>query len=378
MISYRVIAFVSIHSMQGNDSNLKRTVASSIVALLLLAMVTASATTAGTAADPLITLSYLDGTFAASLKAEISQALGDAAGKSMNSLEALYREYLEYDFAPSFARISLATGDCVILSAGSSFILQSGSAALTDMDGTVINISTGKTVSSGGRLTLRQRYFCAENTTAAITANSASAGIVDGYYFIETAVPNRPHPVFRDIRERDWYYPAVDYVYNNNLFGGTAPNTFSPDVPMTRGMFVTVLYRLEKEPAAGIGGQFADVRDTSLYYYDAVTWASGNNIVLGYNDSAFGPNDPVTREQMATIIYRYAQYKQRDMSAPGAAFDAFPDRGDVSGYAAAAMRWAVSHGIINGSDGRLLPRNTATRAQVAQIITNYATTVGAG
>ena len=362
--------------MRGN--NLKRTAASIIVAVLLLLMVTASATTAGTAAEPLITLSYLDGTFAASLKTEITQMLGDSAGKSLNNLNALYRNYLEYSFAPAFMRVSLAAADSVILSMGSSFILQSGSATLAAVDGTVINISTGQSVSSGGRLALRQRYFCTENTTAVITANSSSTGNVDGYYFIDTAAPNRPHPVFRDVRERDWYYPAVDYVYNNNLFGGTAPNTFSPDTPMTRGMFVTVLYRLEGEPEVRDGGQFKDVQDTSLYYYKAVTWANANNIVLGYNSGAFGPNDPVTREQMATIIYRYAQYKQRDMSSQGSAFDVFPDKGDVSEYAAQAMRWAVTWSIINGSNGRLLPRNTATRAQVAQIIANYSTTTAFG
>ena len=353
---------------------MKRT--ASIVALLLLIMVTASATTAGTTTDPLITLSYLDGTFAASLKTEISNMLGGAADKSMNSLDSLYRDYLDYAFAPSFERISLSSGDSVVLTMGSSFILQSGSVTLTSVEGTVINIATGRTVSSGGRLNARQRYFCAENTSALITADSASAGSVDGYYFINTAVPNRTHPVFRDVRERDWYYNAVDFVYNNNLFGGTAPNTFSPDVPMTRGMFVTVLYRLESEPEAGTGGQFSDVKDSSLYYYDAVTWANANGIVLGHSDGTFGPNDPVTREQMAAIIHRYAQYKQRDMSSPGSTFDTFPDRGDVSGYAAPAMRWAVSQGIINGSDGRLLPQHTATRAQVAQIITNYAATIG--
>ena len=361
--------------MRGNDFDLKRTAAAGIVALLLLLMVTASATTAGSSSDPLITLSYLDGTFAASLKSEISQTLGGATGISTGNLDKLYRSNVEYSFAPRFTRISLDSGDSAILNMGSSFILLSGSATLTAVDGTVINITTAQTVSSGGRLSQNQRYFCAENTTAVVTANSASTGYVDGYYYIELAIPNWPHPVFRDVRERDWYYIAVDFVYNKSLFGGTTSNTFSPDVPMTRGMFVTVLYRLEGEPVAGTGGQFTDVLDTSLYYYDAVTWANTNNIVLGYSNGAFGPNNPVTREQIATIIYRYAEYKQRDMSSQGTAFNAFPDTGNVSDYAVSAMRWAVSRGIINGSNGRLMPGNTATRAQVAQIITNYATIV---
>ena len=376
MIPYPIIT-QHASTLRGTDTDLKRTVAASIVAVLLLLMVTASATTAGSSSDPLITLSFLDGTFAASLKTEISQTLGDAADKSLNNLDKLYRDNVEYDFSPGFTRVSLALGDSAILTMGSSFILLSGSATLTAAEGTVVNVTTGQTVALGVKLSLRQRYFCAENTTAVITANSASAGSVDGFYHIDPAVPNRQHPVFRDVRERDWYYSAVDYVYNNNLFGGTTSNTFSPNVPMTRAMFVTVLYRLEKEPAVGAGGQFSDVKDSSLYYYNAVTWANANNIVLGYSNGTFGPNDPITREQMATIIYRYAEYRQRDMSSPGSAYNAFPDTGNVSSYASSAMRWAVSWGIINGSDGKLLPRNTASRAQVAQIITNYATTVGA-
>ena len=361
---------------RGIDADLKRTIALCIVVLLLVFTVTASASTAGTAADPLISLSYLDGVFAASLKTEISQTLENAADRAIDRLNGLYGNYVGYSFAQSFTRISLAAGDTVMLAMGGSFILLSGSATLTSANGTVINISTGREVAAGTRLTQYQRYFCVEDTTATITANSASSGQMDGYYLANTAVTNRPHHVFRDVMENDWYYPAVDLVYNNNLFGGTAPDTFSPAASMTRGMFVTVLYRLEGAPAVGQGGQFTDVQNTSQYYYDPVTWANANNVVLGYSSGMFGPNDPVTREQMAAIMYRYAEHKQRDMSAPGSVYDTFPDRGGVSGYAVEAMRWAVSWGVINGSNGMLLPRNTATRAQVAQIIKNFVELIG--
>ena len=354
---------------------MKRTISAGIVLLLLLFIVTASAAPPGSSANPLISLSELEGKIAESLKSDISQALGSAADISMNKLDELYREYAGFDFNPRFTRIPLAVGDTVTLSMGSSFILLSGSGTLSKVSGTVINVSTGETVVAGNRLAQYQRYFCAENSSAVITANSASTGQVDGYYIVDYAAPNRQHPVFRDVMEKDWYYAAVDFVYNNNLFGGTTPNTFSPAVSMTRGMFVTVLYRLEGEPTVGSGGQFSDVRNTSLYYYDAVTWANASNVVLGYSNGAFGPDDPVTIEQMATIIYRYAEYKQRDMIESGSAYNSFPDRGDVSGYAATAMSWTVSKGIINGANGRLLPRNTATRAEVAQIIMNYVTII---
>ena len=297
--------------------------------------------------------------------------LGGAADNAAVKLDGIFRDNVRYNFAPRFTRVSLSTGDMVLLSAGGSFVPLTGSATLSFVDGTVIDVSAGRTVSSGTRLTQNRRYFCVEDTVAIITANSASAGQVDGFYNIETAVPRLPHPVFKDIMDNDWYYSAVDFVYSRNLFGGTLPNTFSPGVPMTRGMFVTVLHRLDGRPNAGSGGQFPDVRDASHYYYNAVTWANANNIVRGYSDGTFRPNESITREQMAAIIYRYAEYKRLDLSATESTYITFPDRTDVSSYAADAMRWAVSKGVINGSNGKLMPKSTATRAQVAQIIFNY-------
>ena len=362
---------------------MKRTIAAGLVIFLLLFMSTASASTAGTVADPLISLSYLEGAFSETLRADIAGMLGETAGRAMNRLDEIYGNNMGYDVTARFTRVSLSAGDTITLTMGGSFILLSGTATLTANSGTVINITTAIETPAGTQLIQDHRYFCAENTTAVISAGSASVGYVDGYGHYaadttettdttDTVATNQEHPVFRDVMESDWFYSAVDYVYRNNLFGGTTQNTFSPTVSMTRGMFVSVLYRLEGQPEAGPGGQFTDVRNTSLYYYDAVTWANSSNVVLGYSDGTFGPNDPVTREQMATIIYRYAQYKQRDMAEPDSSYNAFTDRGDVSAYAVSAMRWTVSWGLISGTDGKLLPRNTATRAEVAQIISNYA------
>ena len=339
-------------------------------------MVTASASSAGTATDPLISLSYLNGAFSTELKDDVSQALESTADNALDKLDGLYSTYASYSFAARFTRISLSTGDSVMLTMGSSFVLLSGSATLASSDGTVINISSGAAVAPDTRLSRNNRYFCAEDGTALITASSSAIGQVDGYYHIVPAVPVIPHPVFRDVTDKDWFYAAVDFVYTNNLFGGTSSNTFSPSASMTRGMFVTVLYRLEGSPSVGAGGQFTDVRNTSQYYYDAVTWANANNIVRGYSNGSFRPNDAVTREQTATIMHRYAEYKNRDLSASNTALNPFSDSGNVSGYALDAMRWAVSKGLISGSGGRLLPRSTATRAQVAQMISDYVSKVG--
>jgi hypothetical protein len=169
----------------------------------------------------------------------------------------------------------------------------------------------------------------------------------------------------------------VDYVYKSALFSGTAADKFSPAAPMTRGMFVTVLYRLDGKPSASGEVSFSDVGDASQYYYDAVRWASASGVVNGYDDGTFRPNASVTREQMAAIMYRYATFKGVDVAASDdSAFDAFSDRGSVSAYAETAVRWAAARRVINGSDGKLNPAGDAPRAQVAQIVLNFRTVIG--
>ena len=354
---------------------MKKMVAAVLILLTLQCMVTASAST-GSAENPLISLSYLDGVFAVSLRAEINQTLGGAADRAIGRLDEIYRNYIGYSFAARYTRISLTADGTVALSSGASFILLSGTASLTVTSGEVVNVSNGNVVASGSRLMRNHRYFCTENTTAIVTATAASVGQVDGYYLLDGAGITVPTYVFVDVSQNDWFFTAVDFVYQNGLFTGTSANTFSPGTSMTRGMFVTVLHRLDELPEAGPGGGFTDVSNPSAYYYNAVTWANANNIVAGYTDGTFRPDRAVTREEMAAIMHRYAEYKRRDMSTPGNVFDTFPDRSDVSSYAVAPMRWAVSWEIIRGSGGMLLPRNTATRAEVAQIIFNYCEKIG--
>jgi len=340
--------------------------------LFLLALTaTASSTAPGSSGDPLLTRSYLEGPFAASLRSDATSALGGSADKALGRLDELYMDVVGYDFAPRFTPVSLPSGGAVALSSGASFVLLSGSASLTVTGGTVINISSGSETASGSPLALNQRYFCTEDTRAVVTAATPATGQVDGYFFAQGAtVAPKPLP-FADVPTGAWFFPAIEFVYKNEYFMGTSATAFSPGASMTRGMFVTVLHRLEGRPAFEGGGAFSDVRNPALYYYDAVTWANARNIVRGYEGGTFQPDRSVTREEMAAIMHRYATFKGRDMSAPDAALEAFTDKGDVSGWAADPMRWAVSSGIIRGAGGKLLPRSTATRAEVAQIILNY-------
>lgn len=170
---------------------------------------------------------------------------------------------------------------------------------------------------------------------------------------------------FMDVKETDWFYEAVRYVYARGMMGGTGANTFSPGATTTRAMIVTILYRLEGAPE-GPGSVFTDVPD-GQYYTGAVGWAASAGVVNGYGDGTFQPDAPITREQMAAILCRYAQYKGVDVSRR-AGLTRFPDSAKVSPYAVDAMGWAVEVGLIGGMDGLLAPGGSATRAQIATIL----------
>ena len=162
----------------------------------------------------------------------------------------------------------------------------------------------------------------------------------------------------------------MKYNYDNNIIKGTNANEFKPDDELTRAMLVTILHRMEGMPyQAGIS-KFPDVQDTSAYYYVAVKWATANNIVSGYNNGNFGPNDPITREQLAVILNQYCKYKGK-YKAVTANFGNFKDSSEISSFAKWGMNWAVGSGIINGSNGYLNPQGTATRAEAAAMISNY-------
>ena len=178
---------------------------------------------------------------------------------------------------------------------------------------------------------------------------------------------------FRDVSDNAWYADAVDYVYDNGLMNGTTAVTFSPNSPMTRAMLVTVLHRAAGSPAVtNAAAGFSDVA-SDAYYASAVAWASANGIVTGYGSGRFGSNDPVSRAQIAAILWRYAG------SPTSSAGQDFADEGSIPAYASAAVDWARANGVVNGTTGnRFDPNGSATRAQVATILRNYLTMTPAG
>ena len=175
---------------------------------------------------------------------------------------------------------------------------------------------------------------------------------------------------FSDVVAGGWYESAVQYMKDNGLMAGTSATTFAPDATTTRGMIVTILYRLEKEPAAAAASSFSDIA-AGEWYSDAVAWAAANNIVSGYENGTFGAGDVITREQMAAILFRYASFKGYDVTKT-ADLSAFADAAQVSAYAADAMKWANAAGLISGTSATTLaPAGSATRAQAASILMRF-------
>lgn len=175
---------------------------------------------------------------------------------------------------------------------------------------------------------------------------------------------------FTDVSENDWFCGDVKYVYENGLMNGTSDTTFAPAGITSRGMIVSILYRLENEPAVEGNCPFADVKDGS-YYENAITWANANGIVAGYNDKEFGPNDSITREQLSAILYRYADFKGYDVTAK-ADLSKFTDYNKISSYAVDAVAWANAEGFVNGGGNNLInPTGNAERAQAAAILHRF-------
>lgn len=176
---------------------------------------------------------------------------------------------------------------------------------------------------------------------------------------------------FTDVKSGDWFYDGVRFAYEEGIMNGLSDDTFGPSVSTTRGMVVTMLWRMENEPQAKTGAAFADVKE-SAYYAEAVAWAAENGIVNGVSETAFAPDQEITREQLAVMLYRYSQIKGYDLTVQGD-LSGFGDGKQVSGYAVASMQWAVGASLIQGTDSGLVPAGSATRAQLATILYRFLT-----
>lgn len=213
-----------------------------------------------------------------------------------------------------------------------------------------------------------------------VLVDGESIGKPENYSYENLTVKSRIKAVFTgnmrftDVRKKDWFYEDVAYVVENGLFHGTSKTTFSPNAPMTRGMLVTVLYRLADKPETTAASSFTDVAKEQ-YYAAPIAWAAENGIVSGMSQTHFAPNEQVTREQLAAILYRFAQ-KQGYGTARAAGLTGFADYSRISGYALDVLRWANAEKLVSGrSETELSPQGQATRAEVAAILHRFAENV---
>lgn len=235
---------------------------------------------------------------------------------------------------------------------------------VTKNKGTTIDLAQYAPTKSGATF---EGWYADKGLTKKITSVKLDANTTVYAKWTETPVSSLP---FGDVKSGDWFYNDVKYVYDKGMMAGTAADVFAPNATTTRAMIVTILYRLEGSPAVTGTGAFVDV-PAGQWYTDAVNWAAANQIVKGTSATTFAPNDSITREQMAAILYRYAQYKGYDVTKK-ADLSGYSDNGQVSAYAKDALAWANAAKLINGvTNTTLAPQGNATRAQVSAILHRF-------
>lgn len=235
---------------------------------------------------------------------------------------------------------------------------------VTKNKGTSIDLAQYAPTKSGATF---EGWYADKGLTQKITSVKLDANTTVYAKWTETPVSSLP---FGDVKSADWFYNDVKYVYEKGMMAGTAADVFAPNATTTRAMIVTILYRLEGSPAVTGTSAFVDV-PAGQWYTDAVNWAAANQIVKGTSATTFAPNDSITREQMAAILYRYAQYKGYDVTKK-ADLSGYSDNGQVSAYAKDALAWANAAKLINGvTNTTLAPQGNATRAQVSAILHRF-------
>lgn len=237
-------------------------------------------------------------------------------------------------------------------------------AKVTKNKGTTIDLAQYAPTKSGATF---EGWYADKGLTKKITSVKLDANTTVYAKWTEAPVSGLP---FGDVKSADWFYNDVKYVYEKGMMAGTAADVFAPNATTTRAMIVTILYRLEGSPAVTGTSAFVDV-PAGQWYTDAVNWAAANQIVKGTSATTFAPNDSITREQMAAILYRYAQYKGYDVTKK-ADLSGYSDNGQVSAYAKDALAWANAAKLINGvTNTTLAPQGNATRAQVSAILHRF-------
>jgi hypothetical protein len=274
----------------------------------------------------------------------------DEASSLTQEQKAVVQDNLVYDI-----RVETDTGESIDLNGAITVYLPYELKTGQSADGVVVYYVDGS-----GNLVNMQAKYDPDTMMAYFTTTHLSVYIIDYC----------PSAHYIDVDHSKWYHEAVDFAIEKGLFVGTSDATFEPNTAMSRAMLVTVLWRLEGSPTVASADSFEDVV-SNTWYRNAVAWANANKIVSGYGNGLFGPNDNVTREQMAAILYRYAEIKGHDVTA-AADLTSFTDAVDISIWALPSMEWAVAQELITGvTKTTLEPGSNATRAQVAMVLMRF-------
>ncbi|HHV99816.1 MAG TPA: S-layer homology domain-containing protein [Clostridiaceae bacterium] len=255
-----------------------------------------------------------------------------------------------------------------------SLTVRSGDKYITDFGGSVTvslpyELKEGKTAENVTAWHLTASGVMIEIPCTYDTATGLASFTVSHFSLYIVGVAGKWENPFADVSESDWFYDAVRFVYENGLMVGTGDTAFSPQVNTSRGMIVTILYRLEKLPKTSAVNPFDDVA-AGKWYTDAVAWAAENGIVSGYGDGMFGPEDAITREQMAVILMNYSKFKGYDVSM-SADLSKYTDASSISSWAKDAISWANATALIQGDGAKLMPTGKAERCQVAAILQRF-------
>lgn len=328
--------------------------------------------------NSLVSLSYLQGPYLQELQALINEqtaALGDTGRTEIERLDGLGQAWLDrLSGQPDDPWLEsgrpLEQGgereDSIILSAGSGLYWTSGTAKVTS--GVLLDVTAGAELSIGGQLTALHRYVAAEEVAVMVTSRTAHWS-AEGRWQTTSDGISVTELTFVDVKEGAWYYDAVAYAVDRGLFQGVSDTEFAPGSSMNRGMLATVLYRLAGRPEVTYAPVFTDVAD-GTWYAAGVVWSAENGVVKGFPNGTFAPMSELTRQQIAVMLFNYAGWAGCDTSGQGD-LSAFPDGESTASWAKDAVSWAVSVGILQGSGGKLLPSESATRAQVATMLQRF-------
>lgn len=339
---------------------------------------------AGSMQDPLVSLDYLNGTVQPSMSSEFGKKANTAYGERYQAAQGRLdaeaekvRSQLGASTNPSsgnaldqFTPQKRSYGDTITLHTGSGFLFLEGTAQATAQNGELINVTQG-TASTSMFLQAGNRYLVGEGARVTVTVQSEAA-LIAPVGQVQTSTTGQAALPFTDLLRDAWYFSAISFVYENKLFNGVSETQFAPNGSVTRGMLATVLYRLAGEPAlSGQSVRFSDVA-SGAWYEKGILWTASVGIVNGMGDGSFAPDSNVTREQLASMLYRYAEsYAKLDTGVSGD-LDRFSDRGSISEWATKGLSWAVGAGILNGDpSGALLPGNSASRAETATMIQRF-------